>query len=362
MVRCAGGLLLPVRGGSNCDMSDFRTPAEGLAHVVTVDCARGLLAVGVMAYHYLHLEGIAHVERIAYYAVYAFFVVSGFALFLRYSTDLKTAEDVRRYVARRVFRIAPLFYLAIILHVLLVGPEAAQGYKVIWSASLLFGFANPGNSSLLMGGWSIGIEMVFYLLLPFVVWTLRSMTAMSLATAAALIFSAAFVNFTLQDQQSFDAALWAAYTQPAAFLGYFMAGILLAAIFKVSPTKGRVWPIFVLAAALAPFLLIEATHPIELLVGWRGLVLTAATIALVGAAVYLREPEGYARQLARTIGALSYPIYLLHPLAYLAVGKLGIVSTWPRLLVATGLTILVSLLVLRLLEAPARAFGRRAFP
>lgn len=343
-------------------MSDVKSPPEGLAHVVTVDCARGLLAVSVMAYHYLHLEGIAHVERVAYYAVYAFFVVSGFALFLRYRTDLNTAQDVRRYVARRVFRIAPLFYLAIILHVVLVGPEAAQGYKVVWSASLLFGFANPGSASLLMGGWSIGIEMVFYLLLPFIAWTLRSMAALSLATVAALAFSAAFVNFTLQDQQSFDAALWSAYTQPAAFFGYFMAGILLAGLFVAFPTKGRFWPVLVLVAALVPFLLIEATHPIELLVGWRGLALTAATIAFVGGAVYLREPAGHARRLARTIGALSYPIYLLHPLAYLAVGKLGIVAAWPRLLAATCLTILLSLLVQRLLEAPARAFGRRVFP
>lgn len=343
-------------------MSDHNTPAQGPAHVVTVDCARSLLAVAVMAYHYLHLEGLAHVERVAYYAVYAFFVVSGFALFLRYQGALNTAQDVRRYLARRVFRIAPLFYFAIILHVLLVGPEAAQGYKVLWSASLLFGFANPGQSSLLMGGWSIGVEMVLYILLPFVVWTLRSTLAMSIAAAGALIFSAAFVNFTLQGQQAFDAALWSAYTQPAAFIGYFMAGILLAAIFIAFPTKGRFWPVLVLAGALAPFLLIEATHPIDLLLGWRGLVLTAATIALVGGAVYLKEPAGQARTIARAIGALSYPIYLLHPLAYLAAGKLGIAATLPRLVVATGLTVLVSMLVQRLLETPARAFGRRALP
>lgn len=343
-------------------MSEVKISAQGPAHVVTVDCARGLLAVAVMAYHYLHLEGIAHVERVAYYAVYAFFVVSGFALFLRYHNGLDTAEGVRRYVARRVFRIAPLFYFAIILHVLLVGPEAAQGYKVLWSASLLFGFANPGDSSLLMGGWSIGIEMVFYLLLPFVVWMLRSMRALALATLGALVFSAAFVNFTLEGREAFDAALWSAYTQPAAFLGYFMAGILLAAIFRAFPAKGRLWPVLLLAAALVPFLLIDATHPVDLLTDWRGLVLTAATIAFVAGAVYLKEPGGYARTVAQMVGALSYPIYLLHPLAYLAAGKLGIVSTWPRLLLATCLTVLVSMLVQRLLETPARAFGRRAFP
>jgi exopolysaccharide production protein ExoZ len=332
------------------------------SHVVTVDCARGLLAMSVMAYHYLHLEGVAHVERVAYYAVYAFFVVSGFALFLRYNHDLKTADSVRRYLARRFFRIAPLFYFAIILHVLLVGPEAAQGYKLIWSASLLFGFANPGNSSLLMGGWSIGIEVVFYLLLPFIVWTLRSTAALTLATVGALVFSAAFVNLTLQGQQSFDAMLWGTYTQPAAFFGYFMAGILLAKLFMAFPTKGRFWPVLVLVGAIVPFLLVEAAHPVDLLVGWRGLVFTAATIAFTGGAIYLREPKGYARDLAGAIGALSYPIYLLHPLAYLAVGKLGIASTWPRLLIATCLTILLSLAVLRLVETPARAFGRRAFP
>ncbi len=342
-------------------MSDARTP-KSLPHVVTVDFARGLLAASVMAYHYLHMEGIAHVERVAYYAVYGFFVISGFALYLRYQGDLKTAQDLRKYLARRLFRIAPLFYCAIILHLLLVGPEAAQVYKVIWSASLLFGFANAGDSSLLMGGWSIGIEMVFYLLLPFVVWTLTSRASIAAATAAALVLSVAFVNFTLRGQQAFDAPLWSAYTQPAAFLGYFMAGILIAAIFVASPRKGRFWPPALMVAALVPFVLIDAAHPIDLLVGWRGIVLIGATIAFVVGAVYLVEPTGLARTIARAIGALSYPIYLLHPLAYLAVGKLGIVAAWPRLLAATCLTVLVSMVVMRWIETPARAFGRRAFP
>lgn len=117
-------------------------------------------------------------------------------------------------------------------------------------------------------------------------------------------------------------------------------------------------------ASLAPFLLIytETEHPIELLLGWRGLALTAATIAFVCAAVYLREPAGYAREAAKIVGALSYPIYLLHPLAYLAVEKLGVVSTWPKLAAATAMTVVLSLIVWRIVELPAREFGRRAFP
>jgi peptidoglycan/LPS O-acetylase OafA/YrhL len=343
-------------------MSEARSPPGNPIHIVTVDLARGVLALAVLAYHYLHLEDVAHVERVAYYAVYAFFTVSGFALFLRYRDGLDNADDIRRYVARRFFRIAPLFYFALILHVWLVGPEAAQGYKLIWSASLLFGFANPGASSLLMGGWSIGIEMVFYLVLPFLIWTLRSVRALLIAAVVAVIFSAAFVNFTLEGHQFFDAALWSAYTQPAAFIGYFMAGGLLAALFQRYPAKALAWPALVMLASLAPFLLIYTEHPIELLLGWRGLALTAATIAFVCAAVYLREPTGYAREAAKIVGALSYPIYLLHPLAYLAVEKLGVVSTWPKLAAATTMTILLSLVVWRVLEVPAREFGRRVFP
>ncbi len=343
-------------------MSEAKSLAGNPVHIVTVDCARGVLALAVLAYHYLHLEDVAHVERVAYYAVYAFFTVSGFALFLRYRDGLGTAEDIRRYVARRFFRIAPLFYFALILHLWLVGPEAAQGYKLIWSASLLFGFANPGASSLLMGGWSIGIEMVFYLVLPFIIWTLRSVRAFSIAEVVAVILSAAFVNFTLQGRQFFDAALWSAYTQPAAFIGYFMAGGLLAAVFQRYPAKALLWPALVALASLAPFLLIDAEHPIDLLLGWRGLALTAATVAFVCAAVYLREPTGYAREAAKIVGALSYPIYLLHPLAYLAIEKLGVAGTWPKLAAATALTIVLSLIVWRVVEVPAREFGRKVFP
>jgi peptidoglycan/LPS O-acetylase OafA/YrhL len=88
-----------------------------------------------------------------------------------------------------------------------------------------------------MGGWSIGIEMVFYVLLPFVVMMRPSPKALIIASAIVMVFSLAFVNFTLLGHQAFDADLWSAYTQPAAFAGYFVAGNAIGAFYNSAPRK-----------------------------------------------------------------------------------------------------------------------------
>jgi peptidoglycan/LPS O-acetylase OafA/YrhL len=327
---------------------------------LTVDFARGLLAAGVFAYHVLYNERIAEAERVAYYAVYGFFVISGFALYVTYRDRLGSLAGVADYLRRRFFRIAPLYYFAAALHLLLLPHPADLWYRAFLNFTLLFGFANPGATSLVGGGWSIGIELVFYVLFPVIIAaagaSLPRLGALAGVATVAMIW---FANHALADHPTM-ATVWAAYTQPIAFFGYFAAGCLIGELFLRygARLKGHPAALPLAALALTPFVVVHADYPTGLLTGWTGVVLTASTIGFVAAVAFMAEPRGGLRVVADWFGRLSYPVYLLHGLVHYLLLTSGLGGPAFRIAAATVLTVALATLSNRFLEEPARRFGR----
>ena len=103
-----------------------------------------------------------------YLAVHVFFVLSAFAL--AYSAT-QSPTGYGAYLVKRFFRIAPLFYV-------LVAWAIYRGGWPDWAtlaANLTFTFnLVPGmHLSLVWAGWSVGVEMLFYLVFPFLLMSLR---------------------------------------------------------------------------------------------------------------------------------------------------------------------------------------------
>ncbi|WPU91627.1 acyltransferase [Mucilaginibacter sabulilitoris] len=101
-----------------------------------------------------------------------FFILSAFTLFrsyhLRSHTDVK---PIKSFFIRRIFRIAPLFYWAIIYYLWQNAVLPGQTFPVTTAhiiASILFinSFWPNWATSVGPGGWTVGVEMVFYALLP----------------------------------------------------------------------------------------------------------------------------------------------------------------------------------------------------
>src|SRR3546814_7824333 len=139
------------------------------ARIWGFDRLRGLLAVGVMVYHYLAWSKVAHLYNLSTYGVYAFFVLSGASMYVAYSNKMDRLADIVPYAINRIFRILPLLLIvgiAIPLAFWLAFALKRGGGDITLSLSTLLGvlptfdFTHPGTVSIATGAWSLGIEFV----------------------------------------------------------------------------------------------------------------------------------------------------------------------------------------------------------
>lgn len=203
--------------------------------------------------------------------------------------------------------------------------------------------------------------MVFYVMFPAVLAAVVGSLRGALAVAAvALVLMVIFNNFILAEQTSLTASLWAAYTQPVAFFGYFAAGILVGeAYVRCHRLKGHAGSIVLAFLAMMPFAIVSPDTTVGLLTGWTGFMFMACTLVLVAAVAFMREPFGKTLSFAVWAGAVRYPVYLLHPIVYGFLARNLAVPAWSRIVAAVTLTLVLCAVISRFIERPPRDFGRR---
>jgi len=145
---------------------------------IFIDALRGIAILGVIIVHsHQRIQGLpGWLKAIAgngAMGVQLFFMVSAFTLFL--SIDSRKEDNhLIKFFIRRLFRIAPLFFCGILLYLLIDGfgprvwaPEGITWFHVFLTFTFLNGFYPTTLTSVVPGGWSIAVEMNFYLLVPF---------------------------------------------------------------------------------------------------------------------------------------------------------------------------------------------------
>lgn len=134
---------------------------------------RGVAALAVVFYHLVHVGGIRppsvfeFIARDFGYSVHLFFILSAYSLM--YSTELKVNQPnwISDYFIKRFFRIAPLFYFifaGFIGHSLFSEAGLKDITSIILNLTFTFGFVPA--SGIVWGGWSVGVEMIFYAIFP----------------------------------------------------------------------------------------------------------------------------------------------------------------------------------------------------
>jgi len=203
-------ISLPVKAPPN--------PADDkLQHI---DTLRGFAVLQVMLVHtaqsVLGLSpAIWSVLNYGKTSIQLFFLVSAFTISL--SLDRRGDENARtlKFFVRRFFRIAPLYYVALLWYFLFrsalysfsVGHlQTAHGYtltNILANVFFVNGFYPPANNNIVPGGWSIGTEMAFYVCFPLLFLLYQKLSEKGtlrfvLLSAATLIIYYLFENLMLR--------------------------------------------------------------------------------------------------------------------------------------------------------------------
>lgn len=109
--------------------------------------------------------------------VQLFFVASAITLFLSLNRRITIEENPTfNFFVRRFFRIAPMYYIAIIYYLFQDGfgerywlgnQDSITNFNIISNITFLHGINPYWITSLVPGGWSIAVEMMFYFFIPF---------------------------------------------------------------------------------------------------------------------------------------------------------------------------------------------------
>ena len=339
---------------------------QAAQRIDSLDFFRGICALMVAAYHYRLWSEMSVVQPIdgllafcGTYGVSMFFILSGFSLAHAYFKDFSkavTGPKIVRYFRRRIGRLVPLFAAITVLSVLgrhLTGGDDVDGWVAVANAVLLFGFFDPAKTPVI-GGWSIGIEVVFYLILP-IMLLLHKHVRIFLAVS---VFLTAWISYDLAQHSSL-ANGWSVYVAPANHFVFFAMGVAGGLINdRLRPTSGR-W-VSIWCAAMVGLVSIMATGATELEVvtEWRRVALASISFATV-MVISTWHVDPAASKFCRSLGGLSYPMYLLHPLVFFAaaaVVQINTIQIWGLLVLCTLLAIAVD----RLFEQPLQRIVRRS--
>ena len=357
--------------------------SSAIPRIHALDALRGLLALGIMAYHVLGWTHVASITTLGTYGVYAFFVLSGFALEWAYGERLRDPGGLRRYAAARIGRILPLYGLAALVTaaMTLYAGRHVDRSDVLLNVTLTFGLFNPGATSTVVGGWSIGIEVVFYALFPLIVWLRLPNRWLALLALAALALRVVYVGGLLPAGTTFG-QVWVAYSQMPSFLWFFLAGMVGSRLVAArnaragegrdarvadarvgegrqdeapaaSAPLGETWPF---VAGVGLMALVVATTAIgdqrAMFVWPLGFVLAVTVAAAVVLAGHAPPWRGRLAQVATLLGDVSYGTYLLHPIVWRALTFAHVGGRTAAILTFVGAPLL-ALLVHRLIEVPA---------
>ncbi len=279
------------------------------------DALRGIAILGVVGFHTAAftpttIAFIDSVFGVGKLGVQLFFFISALTMCHMWEQRAGESHRTAKFYIRRFMRIAPLFWLAAVFYIAAngMGPsfwahDGMTGIDVGLTMLFLHGFWPHAISNVVPGGWSIAVEMTFYMLFPLVIGVIGNSRRIYLALAGAIFL---LYHFWWQNLLGAMLATGAFGSDPELadnFLYFnflsqcpiFLIGCYLHFAIKDGFGRGEVIAAVVIALAGASI----------------GLTLLTVSAGL-SALVYLGVTRGMRSSLLETFGQNSYALYLVH--------------------------------------------------
>lgn len=366
-------------------------------HFSFLDALRGIAALAVVAVHTVQNFSAGWFSPVfgqGAAGVQLFYVVSAYSLCLSLE-QRRTSEPhpMRSYVIRRFFRIAPLFWFAVLVY--LLKPMIFSTYVVpvdvhppTWVlapwhviTTLLFvnGWHYQSINFIVPGGWSVAVESNFYLLLPVLLRASRSLRRAVVVVVLTLLLAIAcrkalyflFAGNVSENQaEAFGifAGLWLPSQLPVFALGIVMLWLVPRSSLTQAasgPTRRLLMPLGLCVCAGTSVIFAPPTLERFIPVTFqKGLVLLGFSWLIAW------WPMGLVVNRATVfVGKISYSLYLFHFIALHFVVWASATFYVPRFgsipsfflafpcVLATGCGL--ARLTYQLIEVPGQAIGRR---
>lgn len=345
------------------------------SHDTNIDALRGLAVLGVVCHHLFAHAGV-HTPFLGEFGgllgVQLFFLVSGYLV-----VQSAQAYPLSGYLVRRACRIFPAYWTVVLgvslLHGKLTAAEIA-GHEWAFVANLLaFTHLVPEalmRFDVLTVSWTLTVELVWYALVPLLVWLApagQPRRYWAGAILAMMLFSSVWV-FGAQrgwfDALFADAIARAGVSPVSEFmrfafivnafpaqLAFFLFGCgLWRWREELAAVPG--WLLLAVGLLLVPF----PTH----WNGWLGLNPSFASgLGLAALFVLVLRQRRLRLGALAALGRISYSVYLVHVPVILAVFGGWTLHPWLGAALAGIAIVVVSALSYRLIELPGIALGRR---
>lgn len=373
-------------------MKETAAPVSAPNRLDWLDALRGWAIFGVVLVHsgeIAHVTGVIDtIAGFGRYGVQLFFVVSALTISITYESHIAqfgtSARSQFAWLIKRFFRIAPLYYLAAVFYplynIVFYGLNDQHIGSLPSISDILANFlfvhtwVPSANNSVVPGGWSIGVEMFFYALVPFI-WFLAPVRRRVIWLGFGAIICLAITMLALKlSTGKFDTGegdsffgLWFPTQAPVFALGlifYFLCGSRLRA---VQTERVALFWFSCFLAYIGAFLCLWIANAV---VHIATPTVVAGSFLLLILSLHGRIKMAIANRCAIFLGRISFSIYILHFIVLYFLGALlnashvgrllpDIVSLFVVFAVALALSCALALLSKRAIEDPAIAYGHK---
>lgn len=361
-----------------------------------IDALRGIAALSIVIYHVYGIAGSAYPLYIipdrfiglALTGIPLFFIISAFTLYLSLDKKEKEKKKFLKFYLRRFFRIAPLFYfllLFVLFDSIILHNGAISWSEVLANFTFIFNLFPQFSKSLFSDGWTVGVEMLFYLVLPLIYIVVNNIRRSVLLFFVIYGISEGawqLLNIiigesimTSTNYNFYNFFHWA-YIFPIGIVVYLIYKSYLPKIrndYKATLAFGMlllsliILFIFVNNMTLA-MTLYDLYNPLVGFTSW--LPMSSIAFVLMVFSLSLASNRIIVNRLTRFFGTISYSLYLIHPFivdqlksAYVFIYDHAIWSTDLALFLCIVLTLLiatpVSLLTYYFIESPGIRMGKK---
>jgi peptidoglycan/LPS O-acetylase OafA/YrhL len=327
----------------------------------SLDTLRGAAILMVILFHvsarFPPGDLAARVLLLGNSGVQLFFLVSAVTMCHMWEQRADESHRWAKFYIRRVFRIAPLFWFAMLFYTLAEGTaphaQAYEGigpFQLVLTALFLHGFAPSAINAVVPGGWSIAIEMSFYVVFPLLAM-LRPGRLMGVAFVAYIVFGILLTQLLIRFDGGEHMSLFLYYSLLTQF-PVFLVGMLLywVAIRRAPLPVGRIAAVAALwlaTALIGKYVFNTTTRPFF----W----IEVGVLALATCLILVRQLSNAALAF---MGRLSYSMYLFHFAVITGVEKLA--GTALPFLAAAIATLLVTIAIGMLSQRTAERWSQNA--